>query len=851
MPTSALPPQNATSNKPNGTSTSPKRERRFLRRRGRGRAELSDEDEEVEREALTDSDFSSQSTESVHDSDEEDGEPPSHPSLVSSDVPGAKARSVRSAAPSPSSITARLNGHNSFIPPASDIWSEMVLDEPGGARSADIPTIEFDQMGSQEEAIPSEETKAPKRKNRRKDAKSKKGKTMTTSSDVPEPAEPSPSAPTKHSAPDDAATPVPRPPKVDPRQVYRERLSNDPSFVPRFGTFWGHDERLIDKDLRSMSGWWRGRWQGRGRGNFGSRGRGRGRGGISGPRWGDGAVGTGVNGDVNGRMDSASIPPVEQSWKHDGFEELDKDEKRPSRRRFSGLRVVPRRGRGAFGRAVGALPTPEPTPTKSERTASPKLTQTTPAKHPKPERAWTKPLDKTIVAGSQSRPRGGSNSTDVRIKLSSGEPQHVSLSPQPVRNRSHSRLADAVELRSETSSSDKAAVVRLPGNHVQNPSQPELDGKPLQGILSQLHTACEPEPVTTESSGPPIPNVGLPPTDPGIQTRMGAETSKADFPILEPGPATDSSEPEPTSVDLSLNSESVHSHQNDVAPPSQPSSPIEAPPSHSYPESRYSPYPAPLPLPAGVAIGENGVLFEIATGRPVILTPSPQPVYDPRSAAYYTPVPHSYHHTHSLTPDFIPPSVSTPPVPPGVHAGHFGYSGYDTPQYSSHAGEGAREIASPFAPVRRQSRAVEIRAPADTSDVNGEGTTSPDHRPTTPNSHVLTAGKGKAPSRPSNLRSSVSADTPAPVSKDTPLVYQPEIQMMQPYPGAPFYPVAYPEYSPMHQYPPDGQPYSYYAPEVPYGGYPVPGQIDGGVDYRYSQYSTGMYPVPQSQSLYY
>src|SRR5260370_33404398 len=62
------------------------------------------------------------------------------------------------------------------------------------------------------------------------------------------------------------------------RQAYQERLESDPSYVPTVGEFWGHDDRLLDKDLRSLSGWWRGRWQGgvRGRG-FGIRGRGRGR----------------------------------------------------------------------------------------------------------------------------------------------------------------------------------------------------------------------------------------------------------------------------------------------------------------------------------------------------------------------------------------------------------------------------------------------------------------------------------------------------------------------------------------------------------------------------------------------
>ncbi|KAK0529740.1 hypothetical protein OC834_003566 [Tilletia horrida] len=40
---------------------------------------------------------------------------------------------------------------------------------------------------------------------------------------------------------------------------YRDRLTKDPTYTPRLGNFWGHDERLIDGDLRKLSGWWRGR----------------------------------------------------------------------------------------------------------------------------------------------------------------------------------------------------------------------------------------------------------------------------------------------------------------------------------------------------------------------------------------------------------------------------------------------------------------------------------------------------------------------------------------------------------------------------------------------------------------
>ncbi|CAD6889130.1 unnamed protein product [Tilletia laevis] len=38
-----------------------------------------------------------------------------------------------------------------------------------------------------------------------------------------------------------------------------ERSTKNPTFIPRVGDFWGHDERLIDGDLRKSSGFWRGR----------------------------------------------------------------------------------------------------------------------------------------------------------------------------------------------------------------------------------------------------------------------------------------------------------------------------------------------------------------------------------------------------------------------------------------------------------------------------------------------------------------------------------------------------------------------------------------------------------------
>ncbi|EPQ28089.1 uncharacterized protein PFL1_04416 [Pseudozyma flocculosa PF-1] len=63
--------------------------------------------------------------------------------------------------------------------------------------------------------------------------------------------------------------------------AYREKLEKDPSFTPRVGQFWGHDERLFDQDLRGLSGWWRGRG-GAAAANPATRGRGKFRGGRGG-----------------------------------------------------------------------------------------------------------------------------------------------------------------------------------------------------------------------------------------------------------------------------------------------------------------------------------------------------------------------------------------------------------------------------------------------------------------------------------------------------------------------------------------------------------------------------------------
>ncbi|KAF9515263.1 hypothetical protein BS47DRAFT_804312 [Hydnum rufescens UP504] len=238
------------------------------------------------------------------------------------------------------------------------------------------------------------------------------------------------------------------------------------------------------------------------------------------------------------------------------------------------------------------------------------------------------------------------------------------------------------------------------------------------------------------------------------------------------------------------------------------------------------------------------MVFEVATGRIVVLTPPPAPLFTPRPPPYFPAMSHPYpirhSHSHSLTPDFLTPPSATPP---GTHAGHYAYSGRDSPRYAAYTPIEGRDEAPIFVPARQTSGALEIRAPALAS-----AESSSDGSPATSN------GVNRTPFRPSGLRSSINADAPlesltngappAPYAMSRP-------QYVQPYPGSPFYPA--PDYAGYaHPYGADPQ-YGYYGQglEAPYG-YPVPPQHDGSVDYTYASYQGAPYAQdPRAQGMYY
>ncbi|KAG6896625.1 hypothetical protein C0992_007031 [Termitomyces sp. T32_za158] len=290
-------------------TSAPVKKKRIVRRRGRGPADILSDDE-IEREAATDDSDSEDDLSSLSSASESDTEPGTD-EVVPNDhtralTPGtSQSPGDRGARDKPAEQT------ESFFAPNTP-WSEMVADDEKATESGDIPVIEFVDFDAQH--VPARSWP-------------KKAKKPTKPAPVPEVAAPAPQVNGDH-APNEAeesqrvasssrsrsSDPPKRLPGQTARQAYQQRLESDPSYVPTVGGFWSHDDRLLDKDLRSLSGWWRDRRGGRGRGN-GFRGRGRGAfpGASAAQERGDDGI-------------EVELPPIERTWGHDGFEEMKKRE---------------------------------------------------------------------------------------------------------------------------------------------------------------------------------------------------------------------------------------------------------------------------------------------------------------------------------------------------------------------------------------------------------------------------------------------------------------------------------------------------------------------------------------------
>ncbi|KAL1688870.1 hypothetical protein GGG16DRAFT_94209 [Schizophyllum commune] len=647
---------------------------RTIRRRG-PRRNGADSDDELEREVGSDSesDYTVSSASSDEDSELDDA----HPENRSHPLTPSTSQSPEDGASVTKDVPPSTNGKSSFFTDAN-AWSEMVADETQHGQ-AELPEIDFEEFEGNSSAIDREGAPSPEEA---------QPSTSSTRVDDDDPEHtPTSSRPKREREPIRGKAPG-----FSARQAYQKRLE-DPAFVPVVGEFWGHDDRLLDKSLRSLSGWWRGRWQGRGRG-MGFRGRGRG-GYFGGP---------GRPGPEE--VEEENLPPVERTWRHDGFEEMQKQEEQRRtvlQRRQAQQQPFPR-GAGNFRGRGFAPPRGGFAPFRGGINSSPS-TRTNSLFPPraffamKPEKVFTKQHEAFLYFDAALKPRPGQPPA-YRVRVGDEAPTVVRATSYPRRRSNATKPAIAAPEAAITE-----FVVRLPKSTGKaKASAPEP--KPAA-------TAPAPAPAPTEKPAPrrpaspasapaPPPPKAEPPKVAPVEAPPVASTSQQPpppAPAAAPAPPKEEpfTAPPPASAPAFVPAEPPgfeyqqppHLPPPPVSAPARPNpAPIQTvftPPPPQSP-SYGSPYGYAAPLPPGVAYNHMGGAYEIATGRAVYLQPPPPP---PAPMPMYAPPPpqpvmsapqpvmhgmpssgfmagHLRHHSHVST-DFLPHphtplSAHTPPV---------------------------------------------------------------------------------------------------------------------------------------------------------------------------------------------
>ena len=688
---------------------------RVVRRRGRGRDAI-DSDDELEREARSDSGSDDEDNSSDSDSDD-DGfsgsanltkdtvvTPSTTQSPPPDDKPLSNGHTVHDTEPSVEPSAYKDVDH---------CWNAFDDENPWGPAPAEV---NFDNHGQL-----AEETKS-----RRKTRNKKKKQQASTDVDGGDTADADPEASSSHHGTD-------LPPRGQSvRETYRSRLQ-DPSYVPTVGEFWGHDDRLLDKELRSLSGWWRGRWH-------------KGRGGYSGRGGGGYHGGAGLDWDQP-QEEGNTHPSEQQTWGHDGFEEMKKKEeqrrlareqRQKEQREATPVRGTPfQRGsaRGGRGGPIGARGRGFPRGGFSPSSPRPSHPVDRPWYAQKPERVWTKQLDGFLHFDSALKPRLGQGQ-GYRVKLAGSKEKVIRVSPEV---HATQVIEQANPVATATTTADDI-------------TSPAVDNKTITIRLPKLK-----EKETSPEVSPEVPPAPIPEPEPApvgvetVPTSLPAEPEESLDEIFTvkprpvPAPSILTIIPPPTTEDPAtsqLRSEFVERAVVKQSPSQSaddgdvkgtPQSPTEsqrsAPPVlhpirtvftpvAPQPQTYTAPYHYPPHLPPGIAVNSHGITYEIATGRPVYLQPTPPPMYDPRpmmppmhpGAVPF--VPGHMHHLSGHSADF-------------THSRPHSISGYDP-------ATGMALFSLP-----RQNSRIEIRRP------DGANSTSP---PVTAQAH-----------RPSGLRTTVSA----------------------------------------------------------------------------------------------
>lgn len=708
MPATILPPTKPNANaaqKPNGHQK-PKKTR-VVRRRGRG-GPVIDSDDELEREARSESgsdDEDNTSSDSGSDDDAFSGSA-NHtkdvvvtPSTTQSPSPDDKPLSNGNIVHDPEPAT-----EPSAYKEGTNYWDSFNDEDPWGSAPAEVNFDNHDQLDQL-----AGEAKS-RRKSRNKKKKKQQASADAAKGETPE-ADPEASSSGRGTGLHTGGRSV--------RETYRNRLQ-DPSYVPTVGEFWSHDERLLDKDLRSLSGWWRGRWH-KGRGGYSGRGR------I--PHGGDSL-------DWDQTQEANAHPSEQQTWGHDGFEEMKKKEEqrrlaREQRQKeqreativrgTSFQRGPARGGRGSLFGARGRSFARGRFSPSSPRTSHP---VDRPWYAQKPERVWTKQLDGFLHFDSTLKPRSGQGQ-GYRVKLAGPSKEKVvRVSLQTNSKREVDQSDRAVDNITSTPVDNKTVTVRLPKpkGKEESPEAPPA-------------STTEPAPVEVEAVSPSIPAE----TEESLDEVFTVKTRPVPAPSIlniVPPPTTEDpatsqlrSEIVERAVVKQSPSQSVDGGDAKGTPQSpaeslRPTPPVLHPiqtvstPVAPQPQAYTAPYQYPPQLPPGIAINTHGITYEVATGRPVYLQPTPPPIYDPRP----------------VIPPMHPGAV---PFFPG-HVHHISGHSADFTHSRPHSMSGYDPITGmALFSLPRQSSRVEIRRP------DGSVSTSP---PSTAQTH-----------RPSGLRTTMSA----------------------------------------------------------------------------------------------
>lgn len=675
-------------------ATAPPKKRRVVRRRGRARGEL-DSDEEIEREAATDSDSDDDDLSSLDSAtDDSDTEPASEDVTPHDRAHLPTPRNSKSPESVIEGETTKVNGVASFFAPTGD-WSEMVADEKDNG-PADLPVIDFTDFNGRppSQSIPT-----------RKSKKASKPKPLSgsraTSAQAPD--DTIPSVEEAGSEPNNPPSQLSKGQSV--RQAYQHKLETDPSFVPTIGNFWGHDDRLIDTELRSLSGWWRGRGRGRGRG-FPLRGRG----GFQGshPRVAEDEASS----------QEVNLPPIERAWTHDGFEDMKRKEEQrraeqlaarndvspPKRGGFSSPRggFIPGRGRGGMrGGFVSQIKPRTVSPFARVRFVM------------KPELMWTKQHEAFLYFDPTLKPKSG-HGAGYRVKLPGEQTHVVRAGPTP-------RAPQTSMPKFEGSDAgEKYFVVRLPqraGKEQAAVVDEQIAATSVKEVISvKLHSAVAKPSALLEQKAQPVAVdiVSEAPAKPLLQTSVQSQLerltvdpqpsdperlAKTEQAVLRQSPTDATSDPRVIEDSSSSERPVLPPLQTTFTPPPPPPPQPILQPSPAY----GSPYGYHHALPAGVAMNHHGMPYEVATGRPVYFPP---PMYNPRPLMpnHYSGgvfVPSHMHHSSAVSPDFLaqPPS-HTPPV-----------NGFIDPA-----------TGTPIFSFPRQTSRIEIRAPTEDSGGSGKST---------------------------------------------------------------------------------------------------------------------------------